>query len=197
VGIDIDASKFPPNAPSGITYQIQDINKQWPEVWLNSFDVVHQRLALVGAGPNAQAALKNISELVKPGGWIQLIEADNVLTDANGPAMHDFVQLMKDVFTTIGTTLNLSRELSGWVKEDGFLHVQERVFNVLLGATNPNPQLAKRGVYSTLVAATGLATFGKSKPISCIFLANNDQLALLTSCSSSTYNTIYFGRETQ
>lgn len=100
-----------------MTYQIQDINKPWPEDWHNNFDVVHQRLALAGAGPNAQIALGSIARLVKPGGWIQLIEADNLLTDADGPAMRDFVQLMKDIFTTIGTPLSLSRELSGWIEE--------------------------------------------------------------------------------
>lgn len=165
VGVDIDASNFPRDPPAGVTYQIQDINKPWPKDWLNSFDVVHQRLALVAAGPGAQTAVKNLSELIKPGGWIQLIEADNVLTDADGLAMQGFVRLMKDIFTHIGTTLRLSKELSGWVKENGFLNVQERVVNVQLGATNPNPQLAKRGVYSTVVAATGLVAFGKSRLI--------------------------------
>ena len=162
VGTDIDASKFPENPESGASYRVQDINKPWPEDWQSSFDVVHQRLALVGGGPNAQNALKSLSALVKPGGWIQLIEAENVLTHGDGPAMHNFVGLMKDIFTVMGCSLKLSQELSGWLKEDGFVDVQERVVPVQLGATNPKPELAKRGVYSTGVAAAGLVHFGKS-----------------------------------
>lgn len=163
VGIDIDGSKFPKNPPAGTTYYVQDINKPWPAEWKNSFDIVHQRLTLVGAGPNGQGALKSLSELVKPGGWIQLIEAENILGDSDGPAMHDFVQVMKDIFTFVGASLQLSHLMSDWIKEDGFIHIEERLVTCQMGVTNQNSQLAKQGVYSTGVAATGLVGFAKSK----------------------------------
>jgi gliotoxin biosynthesis N-methyltransferase len=162
VGIDIDPSKFPQDPPAGTSYQVQDINKPWPEDWKNSFDFVHQRLAMVGAGPNGQGALKNLSELVKPGGWIQLIEAENVPEESDGPAMHDFVQVMKDIFVFVGAGLKLSHQMAEWLKADGFADMEERVFVCQMGATNPNPQLAKQGVFSMGVAATGLVTFAKS-----------------------------------
>jgi hypothetical protein len=163
VGIDIDASKFPEHPPTGTSYHTQDINKPWPEEWKNSFDVVHQRLALVGAGPNGQGALKSLSELVKPGGWIQLIEFEFAASDSDGPAVHDFFQVMKDIFRFVGASLKLSHLIADWLKEEGFVDVQERLVITQMGATNRNPELAKQGVYSTSIAATGLTAFAKSK----------------------------------
>jgi hypothetical protein len=162
VGTDVDASNFPASPPSGQTYQAQDINKPWPEEWKESFDLVHQRLVIVGAGPAQQQALGSLAALVKPGGWIQLIEATNELPEGTGPAFRNFIAVMKGVFTAFGSSLHPGNELSGWLQAAGFESVEDRVINTKLGATNPDPRLAKQGVYSTTVAARGLATFGKS-----------------------------------
>lgn len=167
MGTDIDPSKFPSPPPAGQTYVVQDINKPWPETWKESFDLVHQRLALVAGGPAQKEALANLAALVKPGGWIQLIEATNNLPEENGPAMRNFVAIMKGVFTAAGSSLDLGNELPGWVKELGFEEVQDIVANTKLGATNPDPNLAKQGIYSSNVAATGLAKYGQSMYAQC------------------------------
>jgi hypothetical protein len=122
---------------------------------------VHQRLALVGGGPNQQQILGTLAQLVKPGGWIQLIEATNQLPDESGPAFCNFMTVMKALFAALGASFRLTDELPGWLEQAGFVDVQHRDINTKLGATNPNPKLAKQGVYSTTVAARGLANFGK------------------------------------
>lgn len=163
VGTDIDPSNFPANAPEQHSYQVQDINKPWPEEWKDSFDFVHQRLALVGAGPAPKQAVVNIAALVKPGGWIQLVEAATELKKQNGPAMSQYIAVMAAVSASIGSDLTFGIELSEWLKELGFVDVRDRPFNTPLGATNPDPQLAAKGVYSSGVAVRGLVSFGKSR----------------------------------
>lgn len=70
---------------------------------------------------------------------------------------------MKDIFKFVGANLELSHLMADWLKEDGFVDVQERLVVCQMGASNPNPDLAKQGVYSTSIAATGLSTFVKSR----------------------------------
>lgn len=163
VGTDIDPSNFPASPPDRQTYQVQDINKPWPAEWKEKFDFVHQRLALVGGGPNQQQVLESFGSLVKPGGWIQLIEATNQLPKSAGPAFRNFVTVMDGVFKMLGSSLKLTDELPGWLDAAGFVDVQDKVINTKLGAANPNPRLSKQGTYSTTIAAKGLASFGASK----------------------------------
>lgn len=173
VGTDIDASNFPANPhgqtnfpanpPHGQTYFAQDINKPWPEEWKETFDFVHQRLALVGSGPAAQQAIGNLAALVKPGGWIQLIEATNDLPEETGPAMRNFVTIMKGVFSMFGASLSLGNDLPALVKTAGFENVQDRIAMLKLGAKNPKPRIAAQGIYSTGVAAAQLAKVASSE----------------------------------
>lgn len=54
--------------------QVQDINKPWPESWNNTFDFVHQTLVLFQAGAKQRDAINSLAKLVKPGGYIELME---------------------------------------------------------------------------------------------------------------------------
>ncbi|KAL9119450.1 MAG: hypothetical protein Q9187_003997 [Circinaria calcarea] len=169
IGTGINPQCFPEPPPPGTTYQVQNINDPWPKEWHGSFDIVHQRLALVGAGPAAQTAVTHLTELVRPAGWIQLIEAQGIIGEKDGPAMHDFLQVMKNVFTTMGVDVTFARQVAGWIKAAGFVDVQERLVDVYMGATNADPQLAQRGVNSTCIAAKGLVDFTKSQSTYIIF----------------------------
>ncbi|KAF2267211.1 S-adenosyl-L-methionine-dependent methyltransferase, partial [Lojkania enalia] len=145
VGTDIDPSNFPANPPSRTTYQRQNINEEWPQEWKGSFDLVHQRLALAGGGSAQKPAVLRLVDLVKPGGWIQLIEATNVLPEGNGEVMRGFVGLMNDVFTIMGANLKLMEDLPGWLEEAGLVDVQSKLVELNLGPLNPNPRLATQG----------------------------------------------------
>ncbi|KAI1421989.1 hypothetical protein F5Y12DRAFT_661069 [Xylaria sp. FL1777] len=163
-GTDINPTDFPANPPEGTVYQIQDVNKPWPADWKESFDFVHQRLVLVAAGSTQREALQSLGELVKPGGWIQLIEATNVLPEDSGPVMHSFVKVMNAVFDVMGADLAVTEKIPQWLEEAGFVDVHEKTVPMNLGAVNRDPTLASRGVFSTSAAATGLSKFAKTLP---------------------------------
>jgi len=169
VGTDIDGSKFPEASPT-TTYHIQDIRGPWPTEWNETFDIVHQRLTLVAAGPAAKDVVHSLAALVKPGGWIQFMEADNVLDDKAGPGFRDFVQLMKDIFSVMGASLKLTHEIAPMLREENFVNIHEQVVMMQLGASNPNHELARQGAYSTTVAMQGLIQFGSTLPPSSLSL---------------------------
>lgn len=74
IGTDIGEDRFPDPPRPGITMQVQDINKPWPESWNNTFDFVHQTLVLFQAGAKQRDAINSLAKLVKPGGYIELME---------------------------------------------------------------------------------------------------------------------------
>lgn len=162
-GTDINANEFPTDVPPGTTYQAQDITRPWPKDWEGQFDLVHQRLVLIAAGAQQKEAVQSLGALVKPGGWIQLIEAPYDLPDGCGPELHAFNEVMKAVFAHMGGDLDLAQRLPEWLEQDGFVDVQYRDVVMKSGAQNPNPELARRSVFSMTTACKGLSQFAKSK----------------------------------
>lgn len=160
-GTDINPAEFPSEAPANTIYQAQDITKPWPEDWKEKFDFVHQRVVLVGAGPHQKAAVKSLGSLVKPGGWIQLIEATNNLPDGSGPEMHAFVKLMNGIFVSMGASLEMTQDLPRWLEQDGFVGIQTCMVDFKVGAQNPVADLARRGTFSMTTACKNLAQWGK------------------------------------
>jgi len=65
--------------------QVQNINDSWPQDWHNSFDLIHQRHTLAGAGPWTKEAVNSLTKLVKHGGWIQLTEAEQIIGKSDCP----------------------------------------------------------------------------------------------------------------
>ncbi|KAG6988944.1 hypothetical protein G7Y79_00067g095590 [Physcia stellaris] len=89
-GTDITASYFPPETPPDTTYVVHDITQPYPAAFPNRpFDLIHQRLALPGCGPaSMKTAVERLVAMLKPGGWIQLIEADPESDPSAGLTLH-------------------------------------------------------------------------------------------------------------
>jgi hypothetical protein len=156
VGTDITRDNF-------ATYHVQDINQPWPEDWENSFDLVHQRLVLVCAGAAVQQVVDNLVALVKPGGYIQLIEATNDLLEDGGPGIQDFIAVVQGIFKSMGSSPNLGNDLAGLLQAAGCEDVGEHLVGTRLGVNHPDIQFAKQGIYSTTLGVRALSAFGKCR----------------------------------
>lgn len=161
-GTDINLDNVPKEPPAGTTYQIQDVNKPWPDEWKGSFDFVHQRLVVANAGSTQKEAIQGLAALVKPGGWIQLVEVASAPPDSCGPLIHDFFDTIKSIFAHTGVDTATVDKMGGWLEEVGFVDVQDCLISMRLGAANPDADLARRGVSMIVTAAKSLAAFGKS-----------------------------------
>jgi hypothetical protein len=101
VGTDI--APFPPlDLPDNITLAKQDILQPWPEKWEAYFDFVHQRtaLAVTGGMEGAVAAVKRLVGLIKPGGWIQLVDG-SVIAGNIAEGDKAFVKLLKVIWRAL------------------------------------------------------------------------------------------------
>jgi hypothetical protein len=162
IGTDVADADLPREHPENFSYQVQDINKPWPTDFNSSFDLVHQRLVF-GGYPDTKAIVQNLSALVKAGGWIQLIEVEDKSDTKDGPAVQNYIQLMRDVFGAIGARFGDISKAKGWLEEVGFQDVQEKLIEVKYGARNSDEDLARKGIWMNKKVVTPLSKFAKSR----------------------------------
>ncbi|KAL5045656.1 hypothetical protein BDW71DRAFT_198150 [Aspergillus fruticulosus] len=76
-GFDISAAQFPDSPPEDVSFSCQDILKPFPPEHHGKYDLVHVRL-LVTAFPEKEyeTAVRNLMEILKPGGFIQWTDLD-------------------------------------------------------------------------------------------------------------------------
>lgn len=112
----------------------------WPQDWTATFDLVHQRFALLTAMDQQKACIAKLTSLVKPGGWLQLVELEDTRgDDPNGPYAMQWDNHLHDIAKMMGTTLNWP--LKDMLREAGLTKVGQAVSGQLHGAADPNPDL--------------------------------------------------------
>ncbi|KAF2789633.1 hypothetical protein K505DRAFT_91362 [Melanomma pulvis-pyrius CBS 109.77] len=164
VGTDIVQAFFPQPAPPGLSFHNQSITQDWPDDWQASFDYVHQRLTLAGAGQHpVKQCVSRLAGLVKPGGWVELVEADFTGDSSNGPAMQQFEAMMRNMLDKVGAGYAYATPLKSYLEDAGLVNVQEKSFDITYGAACPNAHVAKKGSAHLVTAATGLRDFTKSQ----------------------------------
>ncbi|KAI1385882.1 uncharacterized protein F4822DRAFT_432743 [Hypoxylon trugodes] len=99
VGTDLNLAPFPQSTPQNVTFTVQNIKKPWPESQHDQFDLVHQRLTILGAGPNPSPSISHLYSIVKPGGWVQISEGTmdfppDIVNEDRTPAYSDMLRLM-------------------------------------------------------------------------------------------------------
>ncbi|KAF2875936.1 hypothetical protein BDV95DRAFT_603328 [Massariosphaeria phaeospora] len=166
VGTDIEKSYFPAQPWGNNTqYQVQNVTKPWPKEWINGFDIVHQRLALScpGDGVATKSLIANYAEMLKPGGWIQIVELADWTSENDGPAWRDMMICLSDMIRCIGSSLEHVHRVKGWFEELGLVDVEERVVVANYG-TREDKQLEAVGKEAALLTARGILPVVASFP---------------------------------
>ncbi|KAK8119952.1 uncharacterized protein PG998_004578 [Apiospora kogelbergensis] len=178
IGTDASAARFPVPSPAGVTFAVHDIRNPWPPEWKGSFDLVHQRLVLAGAGPDVSGVLHGLLETVAPGGWVQLMEGINRVSDDHGPVMKQFQRLMMELFDALGTGNTFSADMSTWISEAGFANVESRMIPYDIGAKAKDPDLQVKSTQVSCIAASGLVAWANDHPggVSCMSRHDLDTL---------------------
>lgn len=183
VGTDIVESYFPSTLPDSISLKVHSMHKPWPEAWQGTYDLVHQRYGLAAAGAlSPHGVVTNLLTLVKPGGWIQLVEADFKDCSKTGPVMTQTHKLYRELFDIMGSGSEYARQMKTWLLNAGLEDVDQRAFDVRLGAQHPDPELAAIGVRTTCQVTSmmvSLAQNGMSNHLSSVLVIGK----LLIACS--------------
>ncbi|RYP41292.1 hypothetical protein DL767_001146 [Monosporascus sp. MG133] len=157
-GSDVEGELFPENM-DGITYFAHSFKDPWPQQYLALFDLVHIRGSLAGSAPEGPLpVIKNLTTLLKPGGWVQLMEMNGFSPPKNGPAMTDFAKMASEMFTGIGVG-DFANNNKSMLEEVGLKNVQEKRVIVDLGkkAKPEFQELSIHGITGPIVPLTSVA----------------------------------------
>ncbi|ODM21791.1 hypothetical protein SI65_02635 [Aspergillus cristatus] len=141
-GIDLDSALFRPDPR--LHLQKHDVRKPFPETWgfKSSFDLVHQRLLVWGIEAHDwKTVLANLANAVKPGGVLQLVEAEWVLDSY----ADELVQQKKLAKVQEWATGSSGMDLYIWKKFPnllslGFHDMKIQTYPLGYGATSKRPQ---------------------------------------------------------
>ncbi|KAJ4391002.1 hypothetical protein N0V93_004601 [Gnomoniopsis smithogilvyi] len=165
VGTDITTSFLTSDLPDdNIIYRAWDITKQWPQELLPGFDVVHQRFVL-GAIRKAELhrTVSNLTHLVRPGGWIELLESDvrqEVVTDDSNEAAPVW-RLLRDVYLAMQVEPDPDQYLRGWLEEAGFVDISEVRVPVPVGPRRLDAEMGTKSARTVVVTAQHLVMGAK------------------------------------
>lgn len=149
-GVDIGSTLFPDSGSAGNPapdLRTHNILHPFPSSWKwkNTFDIVHQRLLVWGiASKEWPAVVRNLVELLKPGGYIQLVEAEWI--DPSRPA--SLPQLKKQAVLQEWPTkgfdmdIHVAYKLEGYLRDAGLENVIKVQFDHGYGAKSKDPEQA-------------------------------------------------------
>uniref|UniRef100_A0A093UQ86 Tryprostatin B 6-hydroxylase n=1 Tax=Talaromyces marneffei PM1 TaxID=1077442 RepID=A0A093UQ86_TALMA len=156
--IGTDIGSFPLDSfpkPRNMTLSIHSYKDPWPASWQNSFDLVHMRFCVAGLkDPNeARIAIDRLICLVKPGGWIQLVDStlsSGRILDNDKPStilFKSMARMLESKGQDTGAGLRIRPLLEG---SDRLSHIDSKEVVAKLGKGAESEQLRKDGVYNLM-----------------------------------------------
>nr|WNS47937.1 FunG [Talaromyces coalescens] len=165
IGTDLVTDLFPSPPPEGIQFVKQSITDPWPEDWKESFDLVHQRQVLGFCGNFAlDQAVRNLCELAKPGGYVELIELDcdqSVLKE--GSVAQEFFRLLEQIWQIKKMGGNFGPNLKDWMVESGLEDVQQTLLHCKVGA-QAKPELRRASINGAAGAGPMIVALARTLP---------------------------------
>ncbi|EEP78117.1 predicted protein [Uncinocarpus reesii 1704] len=140
-GIDIGSHLFMKN-PSLDLHQ-HDLRQPLPEEWKNSFDIVHQRLLVWGIREAEWSfAVRNLRDVLKPGGHILLVECKWVFPEiwATHPEQHRLALTQIWSTESAGMDLYIGEKLDSLLEKEGFEDITTVCHDLAYGATAKIPE---------------------------------------------------------
>ncbi|KAH0565966.1 hypothetical protein GP486_000634 [Trichoglossum hirsutum] len=155
IGTDIAPQLFPSDYGDAFTFKCQSITELWPLEWSDSFDLVHQRLVLPAVSPEiARETVYNLVKMVKPGGYIQLVEPD-ISAIGKGianetPAQHKYAEINDQVFSMTGGNIKPGPYLREWLEACDLEEIEDRELDLGTGVRGKNTAMAESSIENML-----------------------------------------------
>ncbi|KAK9424845.1 putative Methyltransferase domain-containing protein [Seiridium unicorne] len=163
VGTDVVDSLYPNPPPVGTSFQNQSIKEPFPDPWQGKFDVVHQRLVMAAAAPEKTPVevVKNLAGLLRPGGWLQMVEVVTTPVISNTPAVNQYIDMLDTLYANLygHSDLNKSNlwgDLPKNMEEAGLKNVSKEEILVGYGAAVQDSPVREK---SLRTAVAGVPNF--------------------------------------
>jgi SAM-dependent methyltransferase len=158
LGIDLSPTQ-PTWVPPNLQFEVCDANDPW--VFGRKFDYIHARYL-----HNAVAEKKffrQAYDALKPGGWFEMMESplpihcdDGTL---QGTALLQWSESMQKLGEAIGCGFDNAWNYQQWIKDTGFVNVQQHIHRYPINPWPKDPKLKKVGLFEQVVFADGLEGF--------------------------------------
>jgi SAM-dependent methyltransferase len=137
-GVDIGSSLFGENN-GDIDLRSHNVIEPFPGSfgWEDSFDVIHQRLLIWGIkSVEWPRVIRNYLEILKPGGYVQLVEAEWIdpARPTTLPQLKKQALLQEWSTKEFGMDIHVAYQLEGFLHDAGFEGVQKVQFDHGYGA---------------------------------------------------------------
>jgi len=107
-----------------------------PQEWTSKFRLVNQRLLLGGLKKDTWPKdLAEIVRVLKPGGWVQIVEPYTTINGATGPATKKLVSFMDKMRQHTGIYVECAYHMASMMAEAGFINIKEDSRQTPLGLT--------------------------------------------------------------
>lgn len=179
VGTDILQKHFGQlqHIPASISFKIQSVMDEWPTEDKGAYDLVHQRYCLAMFSPEKdEGIVKRLFELVKPGGYIQLVDADLMRYDGGEahPGMSKLMKFIQRAFTEAGMNPAPGPSIAGWLRKAGATDIEETVLSFQMGRLAAKSMAQKSTTANLEAMIDNFAMIGSSECIpSCATTAQN------------------------
>ncbi|KAF7125885.1 hypothetical protein CNMCM5793_002244 [Aspergillus hiratsukae] len=150
IGLDISPHKNPDDMPENLWLQVDDLNRRFtfPS---NHFDLVHSSLLATGINRARWTSyLADIKRVLKPGGWVQLIEIYFNVQSDNGSLTEEHAlrrwstQFLRSYEQT--KDLRVGTRLNNLLKDAGFEEVDARMIPLPLSGWSNDPRMRAIGM---------------------------------------------------
>jgi gliotoxin biosynthesis N-methyltransferase len=151
-----------------VSFRKQSIFDPWPADWTGTFDLVHQRLILNALdGKASQSVVESLFALVKPGGWIQLLEIDHSAfasrESENHPALVEFSEVYLKLRLLAGKEQQPARLLRKWLVDLQAVDVMETILDCPVGKKASDEQMQRNTIKNILMATRQMDKNKQSK----------------------------------
>ncbi|OTA04146.1 hypothetical protein A9Z42_0047230 [Trichoderma parareesei] len=157
VGFDIAAELYPPpeTLPSNVSLVLGDLTKNLPAEWTANFDLVHQRFIFPSfTAVVVREILERLTDCVKPGGWIQLVEpAANENVSGPGPSAFTTLHHIASLFMKCPSPKQV---ILAQLAKLGFVNINVHSVDIVVGKFQDNRELDIRGRKSMRAALNNM-----------------------------------------
>ncbi|KAI5785881.1 S-adenosyl-L-methionine-dependent methyltransferase [Geopyxis carbonaria] len=162
--IGTDLSLIQPKwIPRNLRFQIADFESEWT-LGKDSFDLIHLRIG-IGSISSYPALFRRVFQHLKPGyGWFEYVDIDiNAVSDdgtlTRQHAMSRWQQILMDSTARAGKPLAYEHRTGQFLREAGFVDIQEVVLKLPLNPWPADPYMKDCGRWYNLGMSEGLEGF--------------------------------------